>query len=162
MIVASNLLYGQAFIDEVFNKYSGKPGFTSVMITPQLFKLLALVDKNDPELKMISEKMSSLKILVSEEKSVGFTNEVREKMSKSKYVNIMEVIDGTQKVNFYILQNDDIITDFLLLAIDDSEEVLLSITGNLKLSDLSKIGNNSSFGGGTGHLSLLKNLEGKN
>ena len=159
MVIAANISFGQAFIDEVFNKYSGQPGFTSVVITPQLFKLLALVDKTDEDLQMISDKMSSLRILVSEEKVVGFTEEVRAKMGKMNYLSIMEVVDGSQKVNFYVQQKDDLITDFLLLAIDGKEEVLLSITGNLKLSELSKLGKSGSFGGGTGHLSLLKSLE---
>jgi len=120
---------------------------------------LALVDKTDEDLQMISDKMSSLRILVSEEKIVGFTEEVRAKMGKMNYLSIMEVVDGSQKVNFYVQQKDDLITDFLLLAIDGKEEVLLSITGNLKLSELSKLGKSGSFGGGTGHLSLLKSLE---
>lgn len=161
MIIASNIVFAQAFIDEVFQKYSGKPGFTSVMITPELFKLLALMDKNDPELQKISQKMSSLRILVSEEKTVGFTNEVREKIAKLNYLNIMEVIDGSQKVNFYVQQKGDRITDFLLLSIDDREEVLLSITGNMTLNELSELGKSNSWGGSTGHLSLLKNLEEK-
>lgn len=159
MVIAANISFGQAFIDEVFNKYSGQPGFTSVMITPQLFKLLALVDKTDTDLQMISEKMNSLRILVSEEKVVGFTEEVRAKMDKKNYLNIMEVLDGSQKVNFFVQQKGDVITDFLLLAIDGKEEVLLSISGNLKLSELSKLGTSSSLGGSSGHLSLLKNLE---
>lgn len=159
MIIASNIVFAQAFIDEVFSKYSGKPGFTTVIITPQLFKLLSFIDKDDPELQKLSEKMNSLRILVSDRKTAGFTNEVRGKMDKLNYLNIMEVIEGSQKVNFYIQQKGDMITDFLLLSVDDSEEVLLSITGNLKLDELTELGNSKSWNGNTGHLSLLKKLE---
>ncbi|MFO8022292.1 MAG: DUF4252 domain-containing protein [Perlabentimonas sp.] len=153
--------FAQPFIDNVFNKYAGKKGFTSVLITPELFKLLSFVDKEDKDLKFLSEKLKSLKILVSEEKSIGFTNEIRSELSKSDYLSIMEVIDGTQKVNFYIKQDGEVISDLILLAIDENEEVLLAITGNMKMSDLTALGKNGSFGSGTGHLTLLKDLEKK-
>ncbi|MFP4556459.1 MAG: DUF4252 domain-containing protein [Bacteroidales bacterium] len=153
--------FAQPFIDNVFNKYAGKKGFTSVMISPELFKLLSLVDKEDKELKLLSEKIMSLKVLVSEDKAIGFTNDIRSELSKSDYHSIMEVIDGNQKVNFYIKQEGETISDLILLAIDDNEEVLLAITGNMKMSDLSALGKNGSFGSGTGHLTLLKDLEEK-
>lgn len=159
MIIVANVSFGQAFIDDIFSKYAGKPGFTSVVITPQLFQLLALVDNKDPELQKISEKVNSLRILVSEEKPIGFTDEVRSEIGKMNYISIIEVIDGTQKVNFFVQQSGDIITDFLLLAIDEREEVLLSITGNMKINELTKLGKSSSIGGSASHLSLLKNLE---
>jgi len=162
MLLALPLLSkSQAFVDEIFNRYSGKTGFTSVVINPQLFKLLAIIDKDDPELKMLSEKFNSLKILVSENKSVGFTNEIREKLKKDEFLNLMEIIDGPQKVNFYAKKKGESITDFLLLSIDDKEEVLLSITGNFSLSELSQIGSSSSSGGSMAHLELLKKLEEK-
>jgi hypothetical protein len=160
-LILASVGYGQAFIDDVFNKYTGKQGFTSVVLTPQLFKILSLVDKEDKDLKMLTEKVKSLKILVSEDKRIGFTDEIRSKMGKENYLNIMEIIDGNQKVNFYVKQNGEVITDFLLLAIDDKEEVLISISGNLNMNDLSKIGNSSKFDSKNSHVSLLKNLEGK-
>jgi hypothetical protein len=161
LIVFPILSKSQAFVDEIFSRYSGKSGFTSVVINPQLFKLFAIIDKEDPELKVLSEKFNSLKILVSEDKSVGFTNEIREKLKKDEYLNLMEIIDGSQKVNFYAKKKGELITDFLLLSIDDKEEVLLSITGNFSLSELSHIGSNSSSGGSMAHLELLKKLEEK-
>lgn len=161
IMLSSLLTNAQAYIDDIFNQYSGKPGFTSVVISPQLFQLLSIVDNNDPELKTISEKIGSLKILVSEEKKVGFTEVIREQIKKGNYLNIMEVIEGNQKVNFYIKQTGENITDLVLLAIDDTEEVFLSITGNFKLNDLANLSKNNSVLHGNEHLSLLKNLEDK-
>jgi hypothetical protein len=159
VVFTSTFVNAQAFIDDVFNQYSGKPGFTSVMISPQLFKLVSTINKSDPELQGITEKLSSLKILVSEGKSTGFTNVIREKMTKDDYINIMEVIQGTQKVNFYVKQTGEVITDLILLAIDDSEEVLLSIKGTFVLNDLANLGKSNSILSGDDHLSLLKSLE---
>jgi hypothetical protein len=56
MIIVANVSFGQAFIDDIFSKYAGKPGFTSVVITPQLFQLLALVDNNDLSCKEYRKK----------------------------------------------------------------------------------------------------------
>ena len=39
LVAAGHITFGQAFIDDVFAKYAGKTGFTSVVITPQLFEI---------------------------------------------------------------------------------------------------------------------------
>ena len=82
-------------------------------------------------------------------------------MKNTSFVSIMEVIDGRQKVNFYVKQANETITDFILIAIDDNEEVLLSITGNFKLNELANLGSKSALGDNEGRLSLLKKLEDK-
>jgi hypothetical protein len=161
VVFTSTLVNAQPFIDDVFNQYSGKPGFTSVNIGNQLFKLISTLDKSDPELQTLTKKLSSIKILVSEGKSVGFTKAIGEKIAKDDYINIMEVIESDQKVNFYIKQTGEVITDLILLAIDDSEEVLISIKGNFILNDLANLGKSNSILSGDDHLSLLNSLESK-
>lgn len=158
-VAAGHITFGQAFIDEVFTKYAGKAGFTSVIITPQLFKLLSLFEDNDNDIKALTEKVTSLRILVSEEKAIGFTDEVRRKIDNVNYVNIMNVVDGKQKVDFFIQKKGQTVTDLILLAIDDSEEVLISISGNFMLNELSGLANTASLGTGANKMSLLKKLE---
>ncbi len=123
-----------------------------------MFKLLSLVDAKDEDLKQLSEKIVSLKILVSEDKTVGFTNEIRAQMVKLKYKTIMQIVDGEQKVDFFVKQNGDMITDLVMLATDKTEEVLLSLSGNIKLNELASLGS-SSDKAGMSHMSLLKSLE---
>ena len=62
LVLATSFAMGQDFIDQVFKQYVGKQGFTSVVISPQVFTLLSAIDPNDKDLKTISEKISSLKI----------------------------------------------------------------------------------------------------
>lgn len=150
--------FSQSAIEKAFLKYSGKPGFTSVSITPELFQLLSMLDTKDEELKQLSEKIHSLKILVSEDKAIGFTDEIREQMVSLNYKTVMQIVDGDQKVDFFIKQNGEIITDLVMVAIDKTEEVLLSLSGNISLHELSSLGN-SSGKVGMNHISLLKSLE---
>ncbi|MDY0199677.1 MAG: DUF4252 domain-containing protein [Bacteroidales bacterium] len=159
LVAAGHITFGQAFIDDVFAKYAGKTGFTSVVITPQLFKLLTFVDDSDSDIKTLTEKLSSLRILVSEKKAIGFTDEVRRQVDNVNYINIMNVVDGKQKVDFFIQKKGQTVTDLILLAIDDSEEVLISISGNFTLNELSGLANTASFGTGANKMSLLKKLE---
>lgn len=160
ILVFGHIANAQVFIDELFSKYAGKQGFTSVVIAPQVFKLLAFVDESDSDLQSLSEKLNSFRILVSEDKAIGFTDDIKIKIEKMNYLNIMQVLDGEQKVNFYVKQNGETITDFILLAIDGNEEVLMSITGNMKMKELANLGKSKGLGK-SGHLSLLKSLEEK-
>ncbi|MDD2197317.1 MAG: DUF4252 domain-containing protein [Bacteroidales bacterium] len=150
--------FSQSPIDKAFSQYSGKPGFTSVSITPELFQLLSMVDAKDEELKQLSEKITSLKILVSEDKAAGFTNEIRKQMVGLNYKTIMQIADGEQKVDFFVKQNGEMITDLVMVAIDKTEEVLISLSGNISLQELSNLGS-SSGKIGMSHISLLKSLE---
>ncbi|HCX98758.1 MAG TPA: hypothetical protein DG754_01345 [Bacteroidales bacterium] len=150
--------FGQSTIDKAFSQYSGKTGFTSVSITSELFQLLSMVDAKNEVLKQLSEKITSLKILVSDDKAVGFTKEIRKQMVDLNYKTIMQVVDGAQKVDFFVKQNGEMITDLVMVAIDRTEEILISLSGNISLHELSSLGS-SSGKIGMNHISLLKSLE---
>jgi hypothetical protein len=117
-----------------------------------------MVDAKNEVLKQLSEKITSLKILVSDDKAVGFTKEIRKQMVDLNYKTIMQVVDGAQKVDFFVKQNGEMITDLVMVAIDRTEEILISLSGNISLHELSSLGS-SSGKIGMNHISLLKSLE---
>ena len=151
----------QNFIDNVFSKYSGKDNFTSIVISKDLLDLVFSVDSNK-EVDKIKGKIADLKILVSDNEKnggvVGFTNEVRESINKENYLSLMEVLNGKEKVNFYVKKDNDRIVHLLLIATGKDEEVLLSLRGNFSMKDLSELGK-GCHDGTLHHLSNLKNLE---
>lgn len=157
----SLMVSSQSLFDSVFNKYAGNPNFTSLSINPQLFKLIAFFDDegNDAELDRLAEKLSGLKILISESQNAGFSNEIHELIGKENYQNLMEVVEKGKRVNFYAKEQDGQIYSFVMHAIDEGEEVLLYITGNFSAKDLSQMGSVNCLGNESEHIALLRKLE---
>lgn len=161
LFVAPFLVNAQDFIDDIFSKYSGKDNFTSIVVSKDLFDFAFTLD-NDKDMEKLKGKISDLKILISENQSegnVGFTNEIRDNISKNSYLSLMEILDGKNKVNFYVKKNNDKIIHLLLLATEKEKEVLLSIKGEFTMKELAEIGKDSNVNGSFHHLSYLKNLD---
>jgi hypothetical protein len=151
----------QDFIDDLFNRYSGKDNFTSIVISKDLLDFAFNLDK-DKDLDKLKGKISDLKILISEHKNgslVGFTNEIRDNLNKDSYLSLIEILDGKTKVSFYAQKDNDKIVHLLLLATEEDQDVLLSLKGQFTMKDLAELGNNSNNHGSFHHLSYLKNLD---
>jgi len=148
----------QDFIDEVFSKYSGKDGFTSIVISKDLLNF-AFNAENDNSIEKLKGKISDLKILISDNHqsgvSLNFTDEIRNTINKNSYLSLMEILDGKNKVNFYVKKDNDKIVHLLLLAAEDDEQVVISLKGQFTMKELVEIGKDSEHGS-LHHLSYLK------
>lgn len=151
----------QDFVDELFDKYSGNQNFTSIVISKNLLDFAFSMDKTN-DLNSFKGKISDLKILVSEHKddtNNKFTDEIRNNINKNEYMSLIEIRDGKTKVNFFVKKNGDKIVHLLLLASEINQDVLLSLSGNFTMKDLSEIGKNVKVDGSFHHLSHLKNVK---
>ena len=155
------LANAQSIIDETFKHYAGKEGFTTLRVNSGIFKLLSMLDPDDAELKTFSKKMGKFRLLASDNKFVGFTTEIKNKIENDNYLNIMEIVESDGNVNFYIRKNGNIITDFVMLVAQTNEEVMISMTGKFSLDDLSKLGNSTGMNMQSSHMAHLKEIKTK-
>ena len=132
-------------IDELFDKYSEKEGFTSIYISSKLLGMFSSKDENRSEGDDIIKRLKSIRILTVEDSllnsSVNFYKELGKKLDYSGYEELMVVKEGSDITKFLIMQKGDIITELLVVAGGPGENVLISIKGDLDLktiSDLSK------------------------
>lgn len=159
-ISISCMSFAQESIDEVFRKYNGKEGYTSIHIGKGLLQLASLFDDDrDADMIKLDGKFDDLRILVADSYNQGFTDEIKDLLEKGSFISLMEVIDGQDRVNFYVQKNTDRVSQLILLAIDHNEEVLLSIKGNFTLSELAEFGRGSGRPGHLHHMSLLGKLD---
>ncbi len=151
----------QDFVDDVFNKYSGNQNFTSIVISKNLLDFAFSIDKKN-DLNNLKGKISDLKILVSERKddaNNNFVDEIRSSLNKNEYMSLIEIRDGKTKVNFYVKKNGDKIIHLLLLASEAEQDVLLSLSGEFTMKDLSELGKCAKGDGSFHHLTYLKNVK---
>jgi hypothetical protein len=160
----------QDFIDDVFNKYSGKDGFTSIVISNELLNFAFALDwgngnekDSEKNIDVRKGKVTDLKILVSkrhnDEERIDFISAIKGSFNKNSYLSLMEILDGKNKVNIYAKKDADKIVHLLLLATDDGEQVLLSLKGNFTLKDLVELGKNCNDNESFHDLTYLKSLE---
>ncbi|HOP03212.1 MAG TPA: DUF4252 domain-containing protein [Tenuifilaceae bacterium] len=158
----SIISYAQVSPDAVFEKYAGKSGFTSINFNSQIFKLIAFLDDSaDEDLERISENLSGLKIIVCESDNPEFRKDINALRNNNGLVKLMEVVESTSKVNFYAKYENGFISNLVLIAMEEGEDVLMSISGKFKMEDLAQMGSCTSFGSSNSHIALLRNLEEK-
>ena len=143
-------------VDKVFDKYSGKEGYTTVYISSFMFNMLNSLETDDPdfdEFKKATSGIKSIKILTQDgSNSVAFGAELLDMLPRSEYQEMMVVKDQDEDVLFLAREEGGKITEFLLIVSGDGEDVLIAIQGDIDLESISKIASGLDMPG-------LENLE---
>lgn len=97
---------------------------------------------DDKDARRLLRKVSHLRLLVIEEdnpvSAEDYTQLLRGIESDS-FEQLLQVREGNQRIEFYLRENGDTITDVLMLLRDEGEFILLNLEGKLKFSDLNDL-----------------------
>ena len=128
-------------VDEMFNKYSEKQGFTVVSISSKMFSLFANKDPENKDADYVINKLKSIKILSVEDsllnKNLNFYSELSKKLDLSVYEELMVIKEGPDITKFLIKQNGNIISELLVVKGGPGGNSLISIKGELNLKNIS-------------------------
>lgn len=149
VVLLAHSLNAQSAIDDLYKKYAGQDGFTSINISPELFRMISSFDTNDSsesarEAKSVMDQLSGLKMLVYEpeegQSNDTFLEEIRTLSKVKGYVEMMSVDSKDEIVKFLAKKSPDgKISEMLMIVLDDSEAVVMSMTGNLDMKTISRI-----------------------
>jgi hypothetical protein len=143
-------------IDEMFNKYSEKDGFTVVTISSKMFSMFADQDNGNKDSDDIISRLKSIRILSVEDsllnQNLNFYSELSRKLDMSVYEELMVVKEGKDITKFLIRQNGNLISELLVITGGPGGNSLISIKGDLNLKNISDLSKNSG-------IQELKNLE---
>jgi hypothetical protein len=130
-------------VDELFEKYSGKEGFTSVYISSKMFSMFGNLDSQDEELKNMMNKLKSIRILTVEDSSMNknfnFYSELNKKSDFSSYEELMTVKEGNDVTKFLIKETGNTISELLIISGGQGGNALISIRGDLDLKNISNL-----------------------
>ena len=156
MIFALSAFGQKSAVDKVFDKYSGKDGYTTVYISSYMFNLMSSIDSDDPdfdEFKKATSGISSIKILTQDGgNSEAFGEELISMLPRSEYKEMMVVKDQEEEVLFLAREEGGKITEFLLIVSGGGEDALIAIQGDIDMESISKIASGLDMPG-------LENLE---
>jgi hypothetical protein len=160
LIMLTLVAMGQkSAVDKVFDKYSGKEGYTTVYISSFMFNLLNSLETDDPEyndFKKATSGISSIKILAQDgDKSQPFGAELLDMLPRSEYQEMMTVKDEDENVLFLAHEQNGKITEFLLIVSGGGEDALIAIQGDIDLESLASIASGLDMPG----LEKLEDLE---
>ena len=127
-------------IDELFDKYAGRDGFTSVNINGGLLALASWVE-DDKDTKSMLKDLNHVRILTMEDhsdKNVNFYNELIANIPVKDYQELMTVKEKGQDVKFLVKQSGGFIYE-LLMIVGGEDNALISITGKINPKNLAKM-----------------------
>lgn len=146
----------QSAVDKVFDRYSGKEGYTTVYISSYMFNLISSLDIDDPEyneFKNATSGINSIRILTQEGAgSESFGEELIRMLPRDEYKEMMVVKEEDEEVLFLAREEGGRITEFLLVVSGDGEDALIAIQGDIDLESISKLASGLDMPG-------LENLE---
>ncbi len=129
-------------IDQLFQKYSGKEGFSSVVITKNMFQLFANVDnpENDDFLKTV-KNLDFIKILSAKGgvNSNGFYQEILAAIPAKDYKELMVMQEADKQVKFLTLEKDGVIRELVMVSGGKEENTLIWMAGIIDMKTVAKI-----------------------
>ena len=143
MMLSLSVIGQKSAVDKVFDKYSGKDGYTTVYISSFMFNMLNSLESDDPEyneFKKATAGINSIKILTQEGgDSEAFGAELLDMLPRSEYQEMMVVKDQDEDVLFLAREKDGRITEFLIIVSGGGDDALIAIQGDIDLESLSSI-----------------------
>ena len=134
------LMAQNSAVDNLFSKYKGKEGVTTVQISPELFQIVKAMEIEEiDEHDIPFDKIASVKILTIEDEEgfegVNFYTEIKEDLDVDDFAEVLTVDDGGETVRMWMKAENSVVSEFLLIVGGD-DNVLIYITGNFNMNDL--------------------------
>jgi len=158
----SNVSFGQKdAIASFFSQYMEDDEFTSVFISPKLFKMVSKVapDDMDPEVRTLISNLEGLRILSTDTSNgMKLYREAKSKIDTKGYEELMSVRDGpNEEVLFLVKEKGDIITELLMISGSSDDFTMISFIGDIDLAVLSKLAKDLDIDGMENFEDLDKN-----
>lgn len=151
LFFASNTFSQNTKAHNLFEKYEDKEGFTSVLISEYAFTLFAdVMEGEEEEFEEAARMITGLRILTVDDSSKGasFLKELTSTfdLDSSAYKPLLTVKSDGEDVLFYVREQSNKITEFVLLVLSSDSPVMILIEGdNIDLKKLKNIADNTDI-----------------
>jgi len=139
LTITATVVYGQKSIDDLFDRYAGKDGFTTVTISGNLLKLAHCLGDNDEE-DAFPLNITEIRILAQEDntrKVENFYNLVINDIDLKNYDEFMRVKKSDQDLRMLVRSEGNKFKEFLLVA-GGNDNALIQVKGNMTYAEARK------------------------
>ncbi|MGD0584083.1 MAG: DUF4252 domain-containing protein [Bacteroidales bacterium] len=128
-------------IDDLFQKYAGKEGITSVYISSKMLGMFGGQEGKDEDLNNLVSRLKSIRILTVEDSAlnekINFYEELKKKADFTSYEDLMVVNEADNVTKFLIRESGKTISELLIISGGKKGNTLISIRGDLDLKNIS-------------------------
>lgn len=146
-------LAAQSRMDKLIEKYAGQDGFTTMSINKELIQTFMQMappesaDSSVTELRKMMEQITAVKIInfkfdsATIVKAVSVYNDLAGLFPAPGFKELMTINEGRKNVRFLSQQESNgKISEVVMLMKDKTEVMALSVTGNIDLATIGKLG----------------------
>jgi hypothetical protein len=150
LILISTLARAQtSAIDDIFERYSEKEGFSTVFISGKMLGLFTGRHDKGENGKEVVNRLTAIRILSVTDSilnwKLNFYTDLSPKINLSAYEELMVTKEGRNVTKFLIRQKGDVITELLMISGGPGNNALISITGDLDLKSLSELSDDTGI-----------------
>ena len=158
-LVISMPIVSQA--QSLFDKYDGQDQVNAIIVNKKMFDLMSKVkmdakDKESQQYVNLIKKLDNLKVFMTSNNKIAsdMENTVDKYLKNANLDELMRVSEGGKNVKIYVKSgsSDSQIKELLMFIeganIKGNETVLMSLTGNFDLDEISSLTNKMNIPGG--------------
>lgn len=130
----------------IYMKYSDEPGVSAVYISPAMFRMIGKlpdmsVGRDSMNITPIVKSLRGMYLISTENRAVAnaLKGDVKSFMNKGKYELLLEAKEDGEVVRMYTMSKGEFVTNFVLMAAEDSECTFICLDGNIYMKDLERL-----------------------
>jgi len=157
LMITATLASGQKSIDDLFDRYAGKDGFTTVTVNRGLLKLARLLGDKDDE-NDFPLHITEIRVLAQEDKTMNvgnFYNQVIADIDLKNYDEFMRVKNSNENLRMLVRSEGDRFKEFLLIA-GGEDNAVIQIKGNMTYEEAKKFSDDAKKDHGTSKIEIYK------
>lgn len=143
-------------VEKLFEKYGGKEGFTTIVITKHMFSLFSNVETEaDDEYMNMIKNLNNIRILTAPGQHISGVNlhqELMKSLPAKEFEELMVIKEGDKDIKFLVKETGDKISELLMVSTGSEENVLISISGIIDMKAIAKLSKSMNIQG-------MENLE---
>lgn len=131
--------------NDLYKKYSGKNGVTSVYVSQAMLEMMGSFDvKSDNiDISNILSKLSGIYILNTSDAKLKeqLLNDTKNFSNNNQYKLLMQVKDSGDNVDFFVKKDksDNLIQELVMFVKQPDEFVMIQLQGKMTLDDIKQI-----------------------
>jgi len=148
----------QNAIEKYFSSYQEREDVTKIHVTGKIFQMATYIESDDKDVEELRDFIStveSFQMILGDKGQFNKSDYTASlKKVENEYEELMSIVDKEGTFNFRIKENRGVVKELIMVGFSENNLMVFSLTGNMNLKELSKMGSKIQMDG-FGHLGKI-------